>query len=51
MTTAVDASRLVVLHFAIPLNAADVTVVDNWRALGMRGTGSGDVALGGEPGS
>jgi alkylation response protein AidB-like acyl-CoA dehydrogenase len=45
MTTAVDASRLVVLHFALPLKAADVTVVDNWRALGMRGTGSGDVVI------
>jgi alkylation response protein AidB-like acyl-CoA dehydrogenase len=36
-----------VLHFAIPLDAPGVTRHDNWRALGMRGTGSHDVTLDG----
>jgi alkylation response protein AidB-like acyl-CoA dehydrogenase len=50
MTTAVDAAsgpEPVVLHFAIPLAAAGVTVLDNWRTLGMRGTGSHDVVIDG----
>jgi acyl-CoA dehydrogenase len=34
-----------VLHFPVSLRAEGVTVVDNWRALGMRGTGSGEVVL------
>jgi alkylation response protein AidB-like acyl-CoA dehydrogenase len=34
-----------VLHFAVPLNAPGVKVADNWRALGMRGTGSNDILL------
>lgn len=34
-----------VLHFAVPLTAPGVAVADNWRTLGMRGTGSNDVAL------
>ena len=36
-----------VLHVAIPLRAPGVTIHDNWRALGMRGTGSHDVTLDG----
>ncbi len=36
-----------VLHFGVPLKAPGVTVVDNWRAHGMRGTGSGDVVIDG----
>jgi acyl-CoA dehydrogenase len=36
-----------VLHFGLPLKAPGVTVVDNWRGLGMRGTGSGDVVVDG----
>jgi acyl-CoA dehydrogenase len=36
-----------VLHFGLPLKAPGVTVVDNWRGLGMRGTGSGDVVIDG----
>jgi alkylation response protein AidB-like acyl-CoA dehydrogenase len=36
-----------VLHFAIPFTAAGVKVQDNWRTLGMRGTGSNDVVLDG----
>jgi len=36
-----------VLHFAIPLDAPGVKRHDNWRTLGMRGTGSNDVTLDG----
>ena len=34
-----------VLHFAVPFNAKGVTVMNDWRALGMRGTGSHTVKL------
>ena len=34
-----------VLHFPVPLDAPGVHVADNWRTLGMRGTGSNDVVL------
>jgi acyl-CoA dehydrogenase len=34
-----------VLHFAIPFSAPGLRVEDNWRTLGMRGTGSNDVEL------
>jgi acyl-CoA dehydrogenase len=36
-----------VLHFAVPFSAPGVIVHDNWRTLGMRGTGSHDVTLDG----
>ena len=36
-----------VLHVAIPFDAPGVTIHDNWRTLGMRGTGSHDVTLDG----
>ena len=38
----------VVLHFAIPMNSPQVKVLDNWRTLGMRGTGSHDVLIEGQ---
>ncbi len=34
-----------VLHFAIPFDSEGVRLVENWQALGMRGTGSHDVVL------
>ena len=34
-----------VLHCAIPFDAPGLEVKDNWRTLGMRGTGSHDVVL------
>jgi alkylation response protein AidB-like acyl-CoA dehydrogenase len=36
-----------VLHFGIPMNSPQVKVQDNWRTLGMRGTGSNDVVIDG----
>lgn len=36
-----------VLHFAISLKSPHVKVQDNWRTLGMRGTGSHDVEIAG----
>ena len=38
----------VVLHFAVPMNAPQVKVLDNWRTLGMRATGSHDVLIEGQ---
>ena len=34
-----------VLHFGIPMNSPQVTILDTWRTLGMRGTGSHDVLI------
>ena len=34
-----------VLHFPVPMNAAGITVLNGWRAMGMRGTGSHTVKL------
>jgi alkylation response protein AidB-like acyl-CoA dehydrogenase len=36
-----------VLHFAIPMNSPHVKILDTWRTLGMRGTGSHDVQIDG----
>ena len=33
------------LHFGIPMNSPNVKVLDTWRTLGMRGTGSHDVMI------
>lgn len=34
-----------VLHFAVPLNAEGVTVGRDWKAMGMRGTGSNTIVF------
>lgn len=36
-----------VLHFGVPLSAPEVTVLDTWRTIGMRGTGSHDMTIDG----
>ena len=36
-----------VLHFGIPMNSPQVKILDTWRTLGMRGTGSHDVLIDG----
>jgi alkylation response protein AidB-like acyl-CoA dehydrogenase len=36
-----------VLHFGVPMNSPHVRVLDTWRTLGMRGTGSHDVEIDG----
>ena len=34
-----------VLHFGVPFKAEGVRILDTWRVMGMRGTGSNDVEL------
>ena len=34
-----------VLHFGIPMNSPHVRILDTWRTLGMRATGSHDIAI------
>ncbi len=36
-----------VLHFGVPMSSPNVKVLDTWRTLGMRGTGSHDVMIDG----
>jgi alkylation response protein AidB-like acyl-CoA dehydrogenase len=36
-----------VLHFGIPMKSPHVKVLNNWKAMGMRGTGSHDVMIDG----
>ena len=42
-----DGQPPMVLHFAVPMKSPQVKVLDNWRTLGMRGTGSHDVEIDG----
>ncbi|BCH25389.1 acyl-CoA dehydrogenase family protein [Mesorhizobium sp. L-8-3] len=41
-----DGTRMVI-HFGLPMKAETVKIVDTWRTLGMRGTGSNDVVVDG----
>lgn len=41
-----DGERIV-LHFGVPMSAPEVTILDTWRTLGMRGTGSHDIKIDG----
>lgn len=34
-----------VIHFAAPMKAPEVSIIETWRAMGMRGTGSNDVMI------
>jgi len=36
-----------VLHFGVPMNSPQVRILDTWRVLGMRSTGSNDVMIDG----
>lgn len=36
-----------VLHFAVPMTSPHVRVIETWRTLGMRGTGSHDIEIDG----
>jgi alkylation response protein AidB-like acyl-CoA dehydrogenase len=50
MTSAVlesEGEPPMVLHFGVPMNSPHVKVLDTWRTLGMRGTGSHDVLIDG----
>jgi alkylation response protein AidB-like acyl-CoA dehydrogenase len=40
-----DGEPPMALHFGVPMNSPNVKVLDTWRALGMRGTGSHDVQI------
>ncbi len=42
-----DETPAKVLHFAVPMKSTEVTIVETWRTLGMRGTGSNDVVIDG----
>jgi indole-3-acetate monooxygenase len=48
MTSAVlesEGEAPTVLHFGIPMNSPNVRIVETWRTLGMRGTGSHDILI------
>jgi alkylation response protein AidB-like acyl-CoA dehydrogenase len=50
MTSAVlesESEPPMVLHFGVPMSSPHVKVLDTWRTLGMRGTGSHDVLIDG----
>ena len=42
-----DGEPPMVLHFGVPMNSPQVKVLDTWRVLGMRSTGSNDVMIDG----
>jgi alkylation response protein AidB-like acyl-CoA dehydrogenase len=40
-----EAEPPTVLHFAVPMSSPHVKILNNWKTLGMRGTGSNDVLI------
>jgi alkylation response protein AidB-like acyl-CoA dehydrogenase len=42
-----DGKPPMVLHFGVPMNSPNVKVLDTWRSLGMRSTGSHDIMIDG----
>jgi alkylation response protein AidB-like acyl-CoA dehydrogenase len=42
-----DGKPPMVLHFGVPMNSPHVKVLDTWRTLGMRSTGSHDIMIDG----
>lgn len=42
-----DGKPPMVLHFGVPMNSPNVKVLDTWRTLGMRSTGSHDIMIDG----
>lgn len=38
-----DGTQEQVLHFSVPMTAAGVEIIDDWNAMGMRGTGSNSI--------
>ena len=42
-----DGQPPMVLHFGVPMNSPKVKVLDTWRTLGMRSTGSHDIEIDG----
>jgi alkylation response protein AidB-like acyl-CoA dehydrogenase len=42
-----DGKPPMVLHFGVPMNSPKVKVLDTWRTLGMRSTGSHDIMIDG----
>lgn len=49
MTSAIceEGGERTVLHFGAPMAAEEITVLDTWQTLGMRGTGSHDIMIDG----
>ncbi len=49
MTSAIfeEGAERTVLHFGAPMAAKEITVLDTWHTLGMRGTGSHDIIIDG----
>lgn len=47
MTSAIceEGDERTVLHFGAPMAAEEITVLDTWQTLGMRGTGSHDIMI------
>lgn len=40
-----DGTQERVIHFSVPMNAEGVEIIDDWNAMGMRGTGSNSISF------